>query len=143
MQHRDIKPANIIVQENGNAVLVDWGLSGLAGVAGHTQTAGYTALFVAPEVFRTGRPDPNGKSDVYCLAASLYFSVLYADTARRATFNPLPLSLRMRYSNALCFRRARTFCPDTRRAGSGVRTVFFPLVFGEVIPGPFLAEEDE
>jgi formylglycine-generating enzyme required for sulfatase activity len=86
VQHRDIKPANIILQHDGKAVLIDWGLSGLTGVAGHTQTAGYTALFVAPEVFRTGRPDPNGKSDVYCLAASLYFSVLYADTARRATF---------------------------------------------------------
>jgi eukaryotic-like serine/threonine-protein kinase len=86
VQHRDIKPANIIVQADGTAVLIDWGLSGLGGVAGHTLTAGYTALFVAPEVFRTGRPDPDGKSDVYCLAASLYFAVLYAETTRRATF---------------------------------------------------------
>jgi formylglycine-generating enzyme required for sulfatase activity len=86
VQHRDIKPANIILQDDGNAVLIDWGLSGLAGVAGHTQTAGYTALFAAPETFRTARPDPSGKSDVYCLAASLYFSVLHGDAARRTTF---------------------------------------------------------
>ncbi|HYT88673.1 MAG TPA: SUMF1/EgtB/PvdO family nonheme iron enzyme [Gemmataceae bacterium] len=103
VQHRDIKPANIIVQEDGNAVLIDWGLSGLAGVAGHTQTAGYTALFAAPETFRTGRPDPDGKSDVYCLAASLYFALLHGEPSRRTTFKAkwVPEGLRALLERAL------------------------------------------
>ncbi len=82
--HRDIKPANIMLQQNGRAVLIDWGLAGLEGVSGHTQAAGYTAGFAAPEQLRTGKAD--AKADVYSLAASLYHVAMFADAGNRMLF---------------------------------------------------------
>jgi serine/threonine protein kinase len=85
--HRDIKPANILIRPKsqaakGRGVLVDFGLAGL--VDANTSGAGYTALFAAPEQMREGVSDC--RSDVYSLAATVYYSLLYNDPEKRGRY---------------------------------------------------------
>lgn len=85
--HRDIKPANILIRRKmetgqGRAVLVDFGLAGL--VDANTRGTGYTALFAAPETMRSGVSDC--RSDVYSLAATIYYCLLYKETDKRDRF---------------------------------------------------------
>ena len=69
--HRDIKPANIIVQPDGRAVLVDFGLVKVVGAGQSTRTLvkGLTPQYAPPEQY-TGGADQ--RSDLYSLAATLY-----------------------------------------------------------------------
>ncbi len=81
--HRDIKPANIMLRPDGRPVLVDFGLA-LETSGGLTRTgrsAGYTALFAAPEQIRKNQAD--ARSDVYSLAASLYYALMHDDPDHR------------------------------------------------------------
>jgi len=85
--HRDLKPANILLRKNpeagqGQGVLVDFGLGGLVDT--HSRGAGYTALFAAPEQIRHGTSDC--RSDVYSLAATIYYCLLYNDVEKRGRF---------------------------------------------------------
>ncbi len=70
--HRDIKPANIILQPDGRAVLVDFGLvkvdSGRGGKDGPS-IRGLTPHYAPPEQY-TGGTDQ--RSDLFSLAATLY-----------------------------------------------------------------------
>ena len=69
LTHGDIKPANIVLDRDGKAKLVDFGLSGMArrdaagGILG-------TPHYVAPESLR-GAPD-SSHTDLYSLGATLY-----------------------------------------------------------------------
>lgn len=72
--HRDIKPTNILVDGDGNARLVDFGIAGSvsANTLGLTltgQTPG-TPFYVAPEIYNGQPPTPS--SDVYSLGVTLY-----------------------------------------------------------------------
>jgi formylglycine-generating enzyme required for sulfatase activity/serine/threonine protein kinase len=85
--HRDIKPANILIRtrptgNQGMGVLVDFGLAGR--VDPHSRGGGYTALFAAPEQMRHGVSDC--RSDVYSLAATIYYCLLYHDADKRGRF---------------------------------------------------------
>jgi len=85
--HRDVKPANILLRKKpepgqGKGVLVDFGLAGLVDT--HLRGAGYTALFAAPEQMRHGVSDC--RSDVYSLAATLYYCLLFSDADKRGRF---------------------------------------------------------
>jgi serine/threonine protein kinase len=70
--HRDIKPANIIVQPQGQAVLVDFGLTRLYDptVATRTLARAVSEGFSPLEQY-VGQTSP--RSDVYALAATMYF----------------------------------------------------------------------
>ncbi|PWB55333.1 MAG: serine/threonine protein kinase, partial [Anaerolineales bacterium] len=54
MIHRDIKPANIMLDVNGKAILMDFGIARMVGGAQHTATGAVlgTAMYMSPEAIR-------------------------------------------------------------------------------------------
>ena len=70
--HRDIKPHNLKVMDNGEIILLDFGLAkgfpGQVDVA--SSMAGYTLVYAPPEQIREQGTD--ARSDLYSLAATLY-----------------------------------------------------------------------
>ncbi|MEO7019219.1 MAG: serine/threonine-protein kinase [Ktedonobacteraceae bacterium] len=70
--HRDIKPANIILTPQGQAVLVDFGLTRLYDPSTQTQTmARAVSEGFSPLEQYIGQTSP--QSDIYALAATMYF----------------------------------------------------------------------
>ncbi len=69
--HRDIKPANLLVEENGNIWVTDFGLAKLMNEANLTRTGETvgTLRYLPPEQF-DGKSDQ--RSDVYSLGLTLY-----------------------------------------------------------------------
>ncbi len=67
--HGDIKPANIVLDRDGNAKLVDFGLSGMTRRDRYGNFVG-TPNYIAPELLR-GDADTH-RSDIYSLGATLY-----------------------------------------------------------------------
>ncbi len=70
--HRDIKPANVLLDEDGNGYLGDFGIAKIIG-ATHTLTdkgSPATPAYAAPEVLEGGEPGPG--TDIYALAIVTY-----------------------------------------------------------------------
>lgn len=70
--HRDIKPENVMVNDEGHAWLIDFGLSKRAGDVQLTQEGEIlgTVAFIAPETISGAEPDIC--SDIYALGVTLY-----------------------------------------------------------------------
>jgi serine/threonine protein kinase len=70
--HRDIKPANIMLDVNGRAILMDFGIVKIIGGDYHTATGATigTAMYMSPEQIRSERIDD--RSDIYSLGVTLY-----------------------------------------------------------------------
>ena len=72
MIHRDIKPANIMIDERGQAILMDFGIVKLLQGDSHTTmgTIVGTISYMPPDLIR-GEP-PDARSDIYSLGVTLY-----------------------------------------------------------------------
>ncbi|MGA9531576.1 MAG: protein kinase [Anaerolineales bacterium] len=72
MIHRDIKPANIMITDQGQAILMDFGVAKMVGGKQHTATGAVvgTALYISPEQVRGMQPDP--RVDIYALGVTLF-----------------------------------------------------------------------
>jgi serine/threonine-protein kinase PpkA len=71
--HRDLKPANILFDEEGRAVLADFGIAKLADTDGLMTQLGYatgTPSFMSPEQILNKAVD--GRSDLYSLGIVFY-----------------------------------------------------------------------
>lgn len=71
--HRDIKPANLKLTDQGQLILLDFGLAkGKSGETSEPQksAAGYTLCYAAPEQIRSEGTD--ARSDLYSVAATVY-----------------------------------------------------------------------
>jgi len=72
MIHRDIKPANIMLNTDGQAILMDFGIVKILDATTHTATGAVvgTARYMSPEVIRSEVPDE--RSDIYSLGVAFY-----------------------------------------------------------------------
>lgn len=74
--HLDVKPANILLDDNGNAVLIDFGISKRYNEAGQETTTtpvGTSDGYAPIEQYQQEVEEFSPASDVYALGATLYF----------------------------------------------------------------------
>jgi serine/threonine protein kinase len=68
--HRDLKPANIMLNSEGEVVIMDFGLADLAEHITHDQVRYGTPAYMAPE--QLAGKEVTSKSDIYALGLVLY-----------------------------------------------------------------------
>ncbi|MEM7348626.1 MAG: serine/threonine-protein kinase, partial [Chloroflexota bacterium] len=71
MIHRDLKPANVIINAQGEAVLMDFGVAKMMDAVQHTATGAIvgTAKYMSPEQAQGNRVDE--RADIYSLGVML------------------------------------------------------------------------
>lgn len=72
MIHRDLKPANVMINPQGQPVLMDFGIAKIVGGESMTATGGIigTVAYLSPEQIRGVQPDH--RADLYALGIILY-----------------------------------------------------------------------
>ncbi len=68
--HRDLKPANVMIDGDGNARVLDFGLAGLVEEFGDDEMRAGTPAYMSPEQIEGG--EQTVKSDLYSLGLVLY-----------------------------------------------------------------------
>ncbi|HUG46963.1 MAG TPA: BTAD domain-containing putative transcriptional regulator [Candidatus Limnocylindria bacterium] len=92
--HRDVKPANILLDEQGNAYLSDFGIARELAAGGSGDTAADSARYLSPEEVR-GEPATT-RSDVFALGGLMYEMLVARRPYTGSPVEPLvpPSSLR-------------------------------------------------
>ena len=101
--HQDVKPANLLVDEEGNLHLADFGIAALLQGADYVNSSGGTRRYMAPEM-QNGRGIASPASDQYALGVTL------KELSDSAQDNRLPPEL------AAIFRKMTADEPDARYA---------------------------
>ena len=75
MVHRDLKPANVMINQQGQVVLTDFGIARIMGATQYTQTGALsgTPAYMSPEQGQGERADE--RSDIYSMGVMLYETV--------------------------------------------------------------------
>ncbi len=68
--HRDLKPANVMIDEHGNARILDFGLAGLSEEISDDELTAGTPAYMAPE--QLAGEEQTTKTDIYSLGLVLY-----------------------------------------------------------------------
>jgi serine/threonine-protein kinase len=89
--HRDLKPANVMIDENGNVRLTDFGIAGLVEEIRHEEFRGGTPAYMSPE--QLGGKELTVRSDIYSLGLVIY-EIFTGKKAFDAPTLPQLLSLR-------------------------------------------------
>ncbi|HRE46771.1 MAG TPA: protein kinase [Aggregatilineales bacterium] len=114
--HRDLKPANILLDEQRNCFLTDFGIARRLGETKLTAQGMVVGspIYMAPEAWRG--EDPSAETDIYSLAVILFEMV----TGQPVYVEKAPARLMMRHINdpIPSIRAARPDLPD------GVEVVF-------------------
>ena len=75
--HRDAHPGNIMIQPNGNAILIDFGIAKEIIPAGSSSTDYAANPSFAPyeQIYKGSKANRQPSVDIYALAASFYYAV--------------------------------------------------------------------
>lgn len=72
--HKDIKPDNILIDQNDNVKLADFGISEIIETSGIVKKKNGTNLFLPPEIFSESKVHAKG-IDIWSMGITLYMLV--------------------------------------------------------------------
>lgn len=131
VRHGDIKPDNILIDNDDNLLLIDFGIGRAAQSSGDTQTSGHAA-YSAPEVIQTGTP--TATSDTYS-AGKVLADMLAAVASARFSLSDTLWHRRQQRLIGKLTQHNPAARPDVAEAAGTLRNTPSPRLFSIVAAG--------